>query len=257
MTLHASHLAKRFVSGSGRRKRTVEAVADVTFDAADGRITGLLGPNGAGKTTTLRIISTLVAADSGTASFYGLNCADDAHAVRARLGVLSDSRGLYTRLTARENIRYFAELRGMSRAAADRRIDELAALADFTPLLDRRTEGFSQGERMKVALARALVHDPQNLILDEPTNGLDIVSTRSLRALLARLRDDGKCIVFSSHVMQEVSALCDEIVVIARGRAVATGDAQSLMARSGTATLEDAFVALAFDPVASDAEPTA
>ncbi|CAN5137117.1 ATP-binding cassette domain-containing protein [soil metagenome] len=252
MTIVASHLSKRFATGTGRRRRIVEAVADVTFDAPDGRITGLLGPNGAGKTTTLRIVSTLVSADSGSASVDGFDCANDAHAVRSRLGVLSDSRGLYTRLTARENIRYFAELRGMSRAAADRRIDELAALVDMAPLLDRRTEGFSQGERMKVALARALVHDPQNLILDEPTNGLDIVSTRALRALLARLRDAGKCIVFSSHVMQEVSALCDEIVVIARGRAIATGNAQSLMQRSGTTTLEDAFVALAFDPALAD-----
>ncbi len=246
MTIRTERLAKRFSSGSGRRRRVVEAVADVGFVAPDGRITGLLGPNGAGKTTTLRIVSTLLAPDAGAASVDGIDCVAEPRAVRARLGMLSDSRGLYTRLTARENIRYYADLRGMSRADGDRRIEELAALVEMQPLLDRRTEGFSQGERMKVALARALVHDPQNLVLDEPTNGLDIVSIRALRALLLRLRAQGKCIVFSSHVMQEISALCDGIVVIAAGRTVAHGDAASLMARSGTDTLEDAFVALAF-----------
>jgi sodium transport system ATP-binding protein len=245
--IEVNQLSKQFVTGRGKHKRTVHAVADVSFAAPDGCITGLLGPNGAGKTTTLRVISTLVQADSGTASVDGLDCARQALEVRARLGVLSDARGLYTRLTARENIRYFAELRGLSGAAAETSIAELADMVELsTTLLDRRTEGFSQGERVKVALARALVHKPRHLILDEPTNGLDIVSTRALRTLLRRLRDDGTCIIFSSHIMQEVSALCDDIVVIAAGRTVAQGNEASLITRSGAANLEDAFVALAF-----------
>ena len=245
--IEVQHLSKQFSTGRGKHKRVVNAVADVNFVAPDGCITGLLGPNGAGNTTTLRIISTLVQADAGTASVDGLDCATRALDVRASLGVLSDARGLYTRLTARENIRYFAELRGLTRAQADVAINELADLVELdATLLDRRTDGFSQGERMKVALARALVHQPHNLILDEPTNGLDIVSTRALRALLRKLRDAGTCIVFSTHIMQEVSALCDDIVVVAGGRTVAQGSEASLIDRSGAANLEDAFVALAF-----------
>jgi sodium transport system ATP-binding protein len=240
-------LAKSFATGRGRAKTVVRAVESVSFDAPDGRITGLLGPNGAGKTTTLRMISTLVLPDAGSARVDGRDSVADSLAVRASLGVLSDARGLYTRLTARENIEYYGRLRGMEAAAIDAAIGRLADLIDMRPLLERRTDGFSQGERMKVALARAMVHDPQNLVLDEPTNGLDIMSTRALRGLLRRLRDAGKCIVFSTHIMQEVQALCDEIVIVSRGRAVAEGTVETLLARSGKDNLEDAFVALAFD----------
>jgi len=220
----------------------VTAVEEVSFRAADGVVTGLLGPNGAGKTTTLRVISTLVAPDRGEALVDGLNVREQPLEVRRRLGVLPDARGLYPRLTAREHIRYFGELHGLGGRELDRRTDELVDLLDMKEIADRRVEGFSQGERVKVALSRALVHKPRNVLLDEPTNGLDVMSTRAVRELIRRLRDDGRCVVFSSHVMQEVSALCDRIVVIARGRVVADGTAADLRARTGQENLEEAFV---------------
>ncbi|HST02254.1 MAG TPA: ATP-binding cassette domain-containing protein [Usitatibacter sp.] len=229
-------LAKRFGD--------VAAVRDVSFTARDGAITGLLGPNGAGKTTTLRMISALVVPTDGSAKVDGIDCAAAPLDARQRLGVLSDARGLYARLTARENIAYYGELRGLGRAAIAQAIARLADLLDLGAILDRRTDGFSQGERMKVAIARALVHDPPNVLLDEPTNGLDVMTTRNLREVIRRLRADGKCVVFSSHVMQEVSALCDTIVIMARGAVVAQGAASELLSASGSATLEDAFVSL-------------
>ena len=226
------------------KARDVQAVRDVTFDAPDGEITGLLGPNGAGKTTLLRVIATLVIPDEGHARVGGLDVVGDRYAVRRRIGVLSDARGLYPRLTARENVRYFGVLHGLSGRALDARIDALLATLGLTALADRRTAGFSQGEKMKVAIARALVHDPDTILLDEPTNGLDIMSVRTLRDELRVLRAQGKCLLFSSHVMQEVAALCDRIVVLAHGRVVAAGTAAQLIERAGTQGLEDAFVAL-------------
>jgi sodium transport system ATP-binding protein len=232
----AEDLAKRF--------NNVQAVKHVSFTAPDGRITGLLGPNGAGKTTTLRMVSTLVAPSQGTARVDGIDVRTDPLAVRARIGVLSDARGLYARLTARENIAYYGALRGLPPAAVEASIAKHAQLLDMHPLLDRRTDGFSTGERMKVAIARALVHDPPNIMLDEPTSGLDVMTTRSLREVIRQLRDAGKCVLFSSHVMQEVSHLCDEIVIVARGSVVAHGTAEQLLAASGYTNLEDAFVHL-------------
>jgi len=229
----------------------VQAVRDVSFRAPDGAITALLGPNGAGKTTTLRMIATLVVPTHGKASVDGIDCVADPVAVRARVGVLSDARGLYARLTARENIRYYGELRGMDGAAIAASIERLAGLLELTSLLDRRTDGFSQGERMKVAIARTLVHDPPNVMLDEPTNGLDVMTTRNLREVIRRLREAGKCVLFSSHVMQEVSALCDEIVIVAKGSVVAHGTAEMLLAQSGRANLEDAFVHLSGEGMAA------
>jgi len=248
--IEVSQLSKSFGSGSGRKRVRVPAVVDVSFTAPDGAITALLGPNGAGKTTTLRVLATLMRPEAGQARVGGIDVTRDPQAARAATGVLSDARGLYTRLTARENIDYYARLRGVPSALAARRIEEHAALLDMGALLDRRVDGFSTGERMKVALARALIHDPQHLILDEPTNGLDVMSTRALRRLLLRLRDAGKCLLFSTHIMQEVEALCDEIVIVAHGRSVAHGTAAQLRAQSGCATLEDAFVSLALAPPA-------
>jgi len=240
-------LAKQFVQGRGRQRRVVAAVQEVSFDAADGCITGLLGPNGAGKTTTLRMIAGLVRPDAGQITVAGIDVARQPQAVQARLGVLSDARGLYPRLTARENITYYGRLHGLSPARADARATLLAGMLDMAALMDRRTEGFSQGERMKTALARALVHDPSHIILDEPTNGLDVLATRSLRAALRRLRDEGgKCIVFSSHIMQEVERLCDQVVVVAGGRSVAEGTVPALLARTGQQDFEACFVQLAF-----------
>ena len=233
--IEARNLHKRF----GR----VTAVEDVSFTAEDGVITGLLGPNGAGKTTTMRMLYTLVRPDRGTALVDGVDVVQRPEDARRALGVLPDARGLYPRLTAREHARYYGELHGLSGAALDKRVDELVELLDMKDIADRRTEGFSQGERVKVALARALVHGPRNVLLDEPTNGLDVMSTRAVRTLLRRLREEGRCVVFSSHVMQEVAALCDRIVVVAHGRVVADGTPDALRARTGKDSLEEAFVA--------------
>jgi len=234
---------ERLAKAFGKR-RDVHAVRDVTFDAPNGAITGLLGPNGAGKTTLLRMIATLVVPDADQAQVDGLDAVADRYAVRARIGVLSDARGLYARLTARENVRYYGALHGLSGAPLEERTDALFATLGLSPIADRRVAGFSQGERMKVAIARALVHDPHTILLDEPTNGLDIMSVRMLRTELRALRAQGKCLLFSSHVMQEVAALCDRIVVLSQGRVVAEGTASELIARAGTSGLEDAFVAL-------------
>lgn len=239
-------LTKTFTTGRGSGRTVVQAVRGVSFTAPDGAITALLGPNGAGKTTTLRMLSTLVKPDSGTATVGDADVVRDERRVRAELGVLSDARGLYTRLTARENIRYYGELRGLGGAALEERITSLATLLEFEPLLERRTEGFSTGEKLKVSLARALVHDPKHVLLDEPTNGLDVVSARALRRMLLRLKESGKCLVFSSHVMQEVEALCERVVVVAKGQTMHEGTVAELKARTGKDSLEDAFVELAF-----------
>jgi sodium transport system ATP-binding protein len=245
--IEIQHLSKRFTQGRGKKARTVQAVDGVSFRAEDGRITGLLGPNGAGKTTTLRMVAALITPDAGRATVDGIDVAERPRAALARMGVLSDARGLYPRLTARENIVYYGRLHGMTQAAASGRAERLAAMLDMKPLLDRRTEGFSQGERMKTALARAMVHDPPNLILDEPTNGLDVLATRSLREALRRLRDEaGKCIVFSTHIMQEVERLCDRVIVVAHGRTVAEGTVEALNAQCGERDFEETFVKLAF-----------
>jgi sodium transport system ATP-binding protein len=229
------------------RKRFGEVVAvdDLSFVANDGRITGLLGPNGAGKTTTLRILAGLIRPDAGQATIDGVDVGIDPRGAQARLGVLPDARGLYPRLSARENIRYYGELHGMQPAALDAAVEAAIARLDMASIIDRRTDGFSQGERAKVAIARSIVHSPRNLILDEPTNGLDVMSTRAMRELIRQLRDEGMCVVFSSHIMQEVSALCDEIIVVARGRVVARGTVDDIREQAGKDDLEDAFVALA------------
>jgi sodium transport system ATP-binding protein len=224
---------------------SVTAVDGVGFSAPDGAVTGLLGPNGAGKTTTLRMLCGLVRPVSGRVRVVGTDATTEPLAVRARLGVLPDSRGLYPRLTPREHIRYFGRLQGLEGSELESRIDALVDAFDLGEVADRRASGFSQGERTKVALARALVHDPGNVLLDEPTNGLDVMTTRATREWIRDLRKRGKCVVFSSHVMQEVSALCDTIVIVSHGRVVANGTADELLQQSGASTLEDAFVALA------------
>ena len=248
--IEVEQLAKRFTQGRGKKAREVRAVDGVSWRAENGRITGLLGPNGAGKTTTLRMVATLIPPDAGRIRVDGIDVREQPSAALARMGVLSDARGLYPRLTARENIVYYGRLHGMSGAQASARADELAGVLDMAPLLERRTDGFSQGEKMKTALARALVHNPPNIILDEPTNGLDVLATRALRDALRRLRDnEGKCIVFSTHIMQEVERLCDRVVVISHGHVVADGTVAELSARTGEEDFEEAFVALAFSSV--------
>lgn len=240
-------VSKRFVQGRGKTARVVQAVENVSFRALDGRVTGLLGPNGAGKTTTLRMLAGLIEPDRGRMSVDGIDVVAKPHAALARMGVLSDARGLYPRLTARENILYYGRLHGVDDDVARARIDDLSRTLELTTLLDRRCEGFSQGERMKTALARALVHDPQNIVLDEPTNGLDVVSTRALREALRRLRDEsGKCIVFSTHIMQEVEKLCDHVVLVAHGRSITEGTVSALNAQAGQSDFEESFVSLAY-----------
>jgi len=253
--IRVEQLHKTYVQGRGRQARQVQAVAGVDFAAGDGCITGLLGPNGAGKTSTLRIAAALVQPDAGRVLVDGIDVAQQPLAALARMGVLSDARGLYPRLTARENIVYYGRLHGLTTVVAAGRAEHLARVLDMQPLLDRRTEGFSQGERMKTALARALVHDPANIVLDEPTNGLDVLATRALREALRRLRDDeGKCIVFSTHIMQEVERLCDHVVLVARGRTVAQGTVAELGERAGCSDFEETFVKLAFGAAAGTAD---
>ncbi len=220
----------------------VKAVDGVSFTARDGEITGLLGPNGAGKTTTLRMLYTLMKPDSGQVLVDGVDAAVDPVSVRRSLGVLPDSRGLYKRLTASENIEYFGRLQGVDEATLAQRRDALIAALDMADIADRRTDGFSQGQRVKTAIARALIHEPRNVILDEPTNGLDVMATRAMRDFLRHLRDQGRCVLFSSHIMQEVGVLCDRIVVIAHGRVVADATPDQLREQTGEASLEDAFV---------------
>ncbi|HMM25436.1 ATP-binding cassette domain-containing protein [Pseudoxanthomonas mexicana] len=234
----ANDLHKSFKTKTGK----VTAVDGVSFTAHDGQITGLLGPNGAGKTTTMRMLYTLMTPDRGNVTVDGIDAARDPVAVRRALGVLPDARGVYKRLTARENIAYFGELHGLSSKQIAERTRALSDALDMGDILDRQTEGFSQGQRTKTAIARALVHDPRNVILDEPTNGLDVMTTRAMRGFLRQLREEGRCVIFSSHIMQEVAALCDRIVIIAKGTVVAAGTADELREQAGEDNLEEAFV---------------
>ena len=221
----------------------VRALRGVSFDAPDGRITGLLGPNGAGKSTTLRVLYTVLKPDQGSATIDGVDVVSDGLLARRKIGALPHGAGLYPHLTARENIAYYAALCGVEKAALDDKVENIIALLEISDFADRRSKGFSQGQRTKVSLARALVHDPQNVILDEPTNGLDVMAMRSLRNLILKLKDDGRCVLFSSHVMQEVAALCDDICIIANGKVAIDGSADGILERTGCDDLEDAFVA--------------
>ncbi|WP_417449701.1 ATP-binding cassette domain-containing protein [Kordiimonas sp.] len=222
----------------------VQAVRDVSFTAEDGLITTLLGANGSGKSTTLRSVAGLLRPTSGTVLVDGVDVLTNPIAAQARLGVFPDQFGLYTRLTTREHIAYFAELQGMRGDARDDAVEEVTRLLQMDDILDRRTEGFSQGQRMKVALAGAIVHKPQNIVLDEPTRGLDVMSIRLLREILLALKAEGHCVLLSSHVMAEVEVLSDHVVMMAEGLICADGSPQTLVKESGQPNLEEAFVAL-------------
>lgn len=232
----ANQLAKSFGD--------VQAVRDISIEVADGKITGLLGPNGSGKTTTLRMLYALLNPDHGSVQIDGIDTAENPVAARKRLGVVPDARGIYPRLTTRENMAYFARLQGLDNDEIKNRIAELTEQLGLEDILERKTEGFSQGQRVKVAIARAMMGDPHNLLLDEPSNGLDVMSTRALRAYLQQQRDAGKAVLLSTHIMQEVVALCDHIIVVANGVVRASGSAESLCQQAGKTNLEDAFVAL-------------
>jgi sodium transport system ATP-binding protein len=234
--IRVEHLRKEFGS--------ILAVDDVSFEARDGCVTGLLGPNGAGKTTTLRMLYALMKPNRGSINVDGVDAVAEPQKAQVHLGVLPDPSGLYPRLTAREHIHYFGQLQGVMGATLRERTDQLIKLLDMSEIADRRAAGFSHGERTKVALARAIVHNPKNVLLDEPTNGLDVMSTRAVRDIIRRLRGEGHCVVFSSHVMQEVSVLCDSIIIVARGRIVAQGSPDDLRQQTGQPDLEDVFVKL-------------
>ncbi len=221
----------------------VHALRGISFDAPDGKITGLLGPNGAGKSTALRVLYTVLKPDSGSASIDGVDVVSNSLVARQRLGSLPHGAGLYPHLSARENIAYYAKLCGLENSVLDDKVDSIIKLLEIEDFADRRTKGFSHGQRTKVALARALVHDPQNVILDEPSNGLDVMATRSLRNLILKLKDAGRCVLFSSHVMQEVAALCDDICIIANGVVAIDDSIDGIRTRTGCDDLEDAFVA--------------
>lgn len=220
----------------------VRAVRGVSFTAPDGKITGLLGPNGAGKSTSLRVLYTVLQPDKGSANIDGIDVVTDSLAARQKIGALPHGAGLYPHLTARENVAYYANLCGIDKAEVDDRVSSIIQLLEIEEFADRRTKGFSQGQRTKVSLARALVHDPQNVILDEPTNGLDVMATRSLRRLILKLKDAGRCVLFSSHVMQEVAALCDDICIIANGQVAIDDSIDGIRERTGQSDLEEAFV---------------
>ncbi|HWJ96467.1 MAG TPA: ATP-binding cassette domain-containing protein [Telluria sp.] len=222
----------------------VQALGGVSFTARDGQITALLGPNGAGKTTLLRTLVGLLKRDHGSISVDGVDPERDPMKVRTSIGFLTDQFGLYERLTTREYLTYFGELNGMARKALDERILEVSDLLSMDDILHRRGKGFSQGQRIKVALARTLLHRPRNLLLDEPSRGLDVMSTRALRHALTALRKDGCCVIMATHVMQEVTHLCEDVIVIAKGHTVAQGSPEELCRRTGIANLEDAFVSL-------------
>jgi sodium transport system ATP-binding protein len=232
--IEVTQLAKRF--------GTVQALQDVSFAATDGCITGLLGANGAGKSTTLRIISTVLRADHGTCRVDGRDGALESIAVRKQLGVLPHAAGLYPHLSARENIAYYGRMHGLSATAIAERVAQWSERLEMADILERRTQGFSHGQKLKVALTRALIHAPRNVILDEPTSGLDVAGTRALRDVIRGLKARGCCVLFSSHIMQEVAALCDQIVIIAHGRVAANGTPEQILAATGAANLEDAFV---------------
>ena len=222
----------------------VKAVRGISFEVRDGEITGLLRPNGAGKTTTLRMLYSLLPPDEGEIRIDGLDPTTDAMEIKRTLGVVPDSRGLYTRMSARENIAYYGKLHGMSAKKINSRIEELVETLDMADFIERRTEGFSQGQRVKVAIARAMVHEPQTVLLDEPSNGLDVMSTRALRRYIISLKEAGHSVILSTHIMQEVAALCDRIIIIANGQIAADGSSQELLEESGCDSLEDAFVKL-------------
>lgn len=247
--IEVNNVSHQFYSSSNnslfRKKQTgVRALNDVSLQFNDGEVTGLLGVNGAGKSTLMRVISGLIEPVNGSVTIDGLSVVSQGNSARAKLGMLPDNSGLYPRLSARENIQYFGELQGVARQELAERIETFVTTLDMKDIIDRPAQGFSLGERMKTALCRTLIHNPNNILLDEPTNGLDVFTTRAVRHLLARMRDEQRCVVLSSHLMYEIENLCDRIVIIHRGNIIADGSQQEVCDLAGEHSLEDAFVTL-------------
>jgi len=239
--IHVQKLGKTFTSKKGE---PVVAVAEVSFEAHAGEIFGVLGPNGAGKTTLLRMLATILTPTSGTATIGGFDIVREPQKVREQLGYLTGSAGLYERLTARDVLRYFAALYRLSPTAAEARIAELTAALDLSEFLDRRCDKLSTGQKQRVSIARAVLHDPPVLFFDEPTSGLDITSARTVVRYIRHCRERGKCVIFSTHIMSEVEALCDRIAIIHDGTVAAIGSLEELRARTGKQVFESVFLSL-------------
>ncbi len=235
--IEVHHLVKRFAAAE-----VVTAVDDVSFEARPGEVFGLLGPNGAGKTTTLRMVATLLTPDAGSVSVAGHDVVKAPERVRASLGYLSTSTGLYGRLTAREVLLYFARLQGVAQPV--QRVDALIERFGIGPFASTRCDRLSTGMKQKVSIARAVVHDPPVLILDEPTTGLDVLVAQTFLEFVEEARQQGKCVVYSTHIMSEAERLCDRIGVIHRGHLYACGTLQELRERTGEHYLEQIFIAL-------------
>ena len=230
--------------GANKKTEDIIALDNVNFTLNDGEITGLLGLNGAGKSTLMRLVYGLLQPTTGEVWVNEYSVSKQPNEARRQLGVLPDDTGLYKRLTARENIRYFGELQGIAAEPLEQSINQLINWLGMSAIADRPAEGFSLGERMKTALARSIVHQPQHILLDEPTNGLDVITTRAVRQLLHELKSQGRCVIFSSHLMHEVSGLCDRIIVIDRGRILVDGNLDEVKEAGQANNLEDAFVNL-------------
>lgn len=235
------------VEGVSKSFGSVNAVNGVSFECHKGQIFALLGSNGAGKTTTIRMISTIIKPDCGRVVVNGYDTTKDQDEVRRSIGVLNSDVGLYGRLTAYENVKYFAKLHGLHTKTIDRRIDELFTLMDMNEFRNRKVEGFSKGMKQKVNIIRAIIHDPSTILFDEPTSGLDVISARNILDFIGECRNRGKCILFSTHIMSEVERLCDRVAIINKGTIIAQGSTKEILEKTSQSTIEDAYLKLVSD----------
>ena len=237
--------------GKGRRQKEAHeggkwfyAVRNVSFRAETGTILGLLGPNGAGKTTLLRMLSTALKPSNGTAKFDGVDVVKNPLEVRKRIGFLSDNTGLYGRLTAREMIEYYGKLHGLEQAKINERMDELFSLLEMTSFADKRNDSLSSGMKQKVSIARTLIHDPEVIMFDEPTTGLDVAAAEAILKFIVSCKAKGKTVLFCTHHMHEVDRLCDFVVVLHKGRLCFEGSIEQMRSYTGQTHLDKAFLAL-------------
>jgi len=237
--IEARELCKTF---KDKKRGEVKAVDSVSFFCKAGEVFGLLGPNGAGKTTTLRMLSTALKPTSGTATISGIDVAENPAKVRSQIGFLSGNTGLYGRLTAREMVSYFGKLYGMSRQDIEDRSKKLFDMLEMNDFADARNDKLSTGMKQKVSIARSVVHDPPVMVFDEPTTGLDVMSSRTIVEFIHQCRNDGKCVIFSTHIMSEAMRLCNRVGIIHQGRLYAEGTPQELLEKTSTGSLEDAFI---------------